>query len=322
MSTTSARRTHSRSRSPRPSHSQRPERSHHHHRHHHSSKRHHSPPPAALPFSSRPLSKHDFTPLSAIFASYLDIQKSLVLSDLSHAEARGRFKRFCSHYNRGDLARGWYERVTQQLSGAVPEPAPAPTREREPLPKRVRRRSPSPSDGDDDNDSDVGPSLPGDGERGRRTARHGPGAPKTDELALQQELAEEDARYERADLRHARRADRRTQKEQLDELVPRAEAGTRERQVEKKKELNAKLGEFRERSPGGEVDESTLMGAGGEDGFKARKKAMERKKNERELRREQLLKARIAEREERMQVHREREEKTMGMLRGLAARFG
>lgn len=82
------------------------------------------------------------------------------------------------------------------------------------------------------------------------------------------------------------------------------------------------MASFREKSPVDEVDDSTLMGGGGES-LAQKKAALERKKNDRELRREQILKARIAEREERVQGMREKEEKTMAMLKSLAAtRFG
>lgn len=96
----------------------------------------------------------------------------------------------------------------------------------------------------------------------------------------------------REELRHARKLDRKQQKEHLEELVPRAEAGTHERRMEKKREVNEKRRSFRDRSPGAieEIGENDLMG--GEDGisaYKAKKKEMERKKNERELRREEVL---------------------------------
>lgn len=81
---------------------------------------------------------------------------------------------------------------------------------------------------------------------------------------------------------------------------------------------------FREKSADVELDDSTLMGGGGEggtEGFKQKKAALERKKNDRELRKEQLLRARIAEREERLQMHRVKEEKTMAMLKQLATKF-
>ena len=50
---------------------------------------------------------------------------------------------------------------------------------------------------------------------------------------------------------------------------------------------------------------------------------MERKKNEREIRKEEILRARNEEREERMREYRAKEEKTMAGLVALArARFG
>ena len=144
-------------------------------------------------------------------------------------------------------------------------------------------------------------------------------------LTPRTEYEAEDARYARLDLRHERKLDRKAQKEQLDELVPRAEPGTRERQLEKKREVNDKMRSFRDKSPGGEVDDDTLMGGGdaGAESFAQKKAALARKKNDRELRREQLLKARIEEREERVRGMKEKEEKTMAMLKALASsRFG
>lgn len=149
------------------------------------------------------------------------------------------------------------------------------------------------------------------------------------ELELRRENESEEAylrrKTEREDLQYARRLERRSQKEKLEELVPRAAAGTRERQLEKKREVNEKMKSFRERSPGAaEVPEAELMGGG--DGiaeFRRRKEEGERRKNEREIRREEMLRARAQEREERLGEYREKEERTMEMLKGLArARFG
>lgn len=138
-------------------------------------------------------------------------------------------------------------------------------------------------------------------------------------------MDEEDALARRDGIRYDRKLDRKAQKAALDELVPRAEAGTRERQLEKKKEVNEKMKSFRERSPGAaEVPDTELMGGGdGVGDFKRMKQDMERKKNERELRKEEILRARMAEREERMSEHRAKEESTMEMLKALAKqRFG
>ena len=65
-----------------------------------------------------------------------------------------------------------------------------------------------------------------------------------------------------------RKAERKLQTARLDELAPRADPGTRERQLEKRGEVTATHAQFREAREGGdmvEVRESDLMG-GDEDG--------------------------------------------------------
>ena len=135
----------------------------------------------------------------------------------------------------------------------------------------------------------------------------------------------EDRLARQDDIRYDRKLDRKAQKAALDELIPRAEAGTRERQLEKKKEVNEKMKSFREKSPGAaEVPDTELMGGGdGVGEYKKMKDDFERKKNERELRKEEILRARMAEREERLSEYRAKEESTMDMLKTLAKqRFG
>lgn len=95
--------------------------------------------------------------------------------------------------------------------------------------------------------------------------------------------------------------------------------------MEKKREVGAANRSFREaKSPGAEeVREGELMGDDGAEGYKALLKAGERKKNERELRKEEIMRARAAERDEKMEGHRAKEQKTMEMLKALAKqRFG
>lgn len=137
------------------------------------------------------------------------------------------------------------------------------------------------------------------------------------------ELSHEDDLARRDDLRFDRKMDRKLQKERLEELNPRAEPGSKERQLEKKREKAVANRDFREaKSPGAEeVGESELIG--GEDGIKAHLQAAQRKKSERELRKEEVLRAREAEREERLAIHRAKEDKTMEMLKALARqRYG
>lgn len=138
------------------------------------------------------------------------------------------------------------------------------------------------------------------------------------------ELSLDDEQTLREDLRYERKMDRKSQKEALKDLVPRAEPGSRERQLEKKRDATASNRAFREaRSPGAEdVGEKDLMGDE-EDGIKRQIKEMDKKKSERELRKEEVLRARAAEREERLKVHRDKEDKTMEMLKAIAReRFG
>lgn len=113
-------RPHSRSRSPRrshPHHSQRrrsrsAERSRSHRHHHpaqHRSSNHGSAKPLTalenpyarllvLPYKAVNLTKRDLPAYTAMFASYLDIQKQIVLEELDDREVQGRWKRFCGKW--------------------------------------------------------------------------------------------------------------------------------------------------------------------------------------------------------------------------------
>jgi hypothetical protein len=108
-------------------------------------------------------------------------------------------------------------------------------------------------------------------------------------------------------------------------MVPRADAGSHERRVEKKREVTAVHASFRDRkSPGAEeVPEDDLLGSEGLDAYKRKRKEEEMKKSERQLRREELQRARDEERRERVAVMKVKEDQTMDMLKALAKqRFG
>ena len=203
-------------------------------------------------------------------------------------------------------------------------------------PNYKSRPSPSsehPIQGSDNDSDDFGPPLPTDlihasGTDGKRA---GPAIPRMDDLQLQRELLDEslskERRQELEELRAARKADRKLQSARLDELVPRAEAGTRERQLEKKREAAASNKAFASsKEPGGDVDlpDAEVMGGGDSlEELKRMKQANERKKTEREIRREEVLRAKQVEREERVRGMKEKEAKTMAMLQEIAkARFG
>ena len=152
--------------------------------------------------------------------------------------------------------------------------------------------------------------------------------PGFSDLALRADQDLEDASAHREAIRNQRKADRARQKERLDELVPRAEAGTRERLLEKKAEKSASVRAFKDaKGDVGDIQElgdKDLMGdEGGVGEVKRMKQEMERKRSDREERKLEILRAREAEREERLAVHKEKEGKTMEMLKAIAKeRFG
>ncbi|WPH02032.1 hypothetical protein R9X50_00488700 [Acrodontium crateriforme] len=315
-----------RSRSPR-------RESHRHHHHHHSRSEHAAP--KTLPFKSNPLDKHDFTVYKGLFAEYLDLQKQIDIDDLNETEVKGRWKSFLGKWNRGELAEGWYD---PDLKGRADERFLSHENamygrlgisERSTVEKSVQRHNGNAGTDDQDedegdDDDGYGPALPDTfSSDGRRV---GPTIPNLQDLQHRRELATEDRSARLADGRIERKEERQAQRERLDELVPRAEPGSRERQLEKKRETAAANRSFREaKSPGAEeVGEKDLMGGDdGVEGYKKMLKEKERAKSERELRREEVFRAKAAEREERMKGFRAKEEKTMEMLKSLAKqRFG
>ncbi|KAK5169430.1 uncharacterized protein LTR77_005406 [Saxophila tyrrhenica] len=293
-------------------------RSPHRHKHHHHKKK------EKLPFRSPHLHRHDFDAYKALFADYLDLQKDLDFAALDDREIQGRWKSFLNKWNRGELAEGWYDPETKRKADDRAKVSRRPSPPRRPfvsdaLPNASGSRNGTVSK-EDESDDDLGPAPATSGGE-----RYGPSAPGFQDLQYKRELAEEDRANQRADLRYERKQDRKAQKERLEELAPRAEPGSRERQLEKKRDAAMSNRAFAESKDAGteEVGESDLMGDGGVDHFKAKKKAEERQKNERELRKEERLRAREAEREERLSEHRKKEEKTMEYLRTLAQqRFG
>ena len=123
--------------------------------------------------------------------------------------------------------------------------------------------------------------------------------------------------------------DRKEQKERLEDIAPRAEAGSKDRILEKRREKadsNRAFAAGKTEAGGVEdVPETDMLGGddGGIEGYRKQKMEMERKKNEREVRREEILRTRQADREQRIQEYKQKEERTMSGLIALAkARFG
>lgn len=200
-----------------------------------------------------------------------------------------------------------------------------------------RYNEPRTHDEDDgDDDDDYGPTLPdsariSQGHVPKDGHSHSATIPSLQDLRSRDEQAREDAdaarSEQRQDLSYSRAVDRKVQRERLDEIAPRAEPGTRERQLEKKREMAESNRAFASAKDGGgdmEVRDADVMGDEDSLGeIKRMRKENERKKNERELRKEEILRARKAEREARVAGMKEKEEKTMSMLKEIARqRFG
>ncbi|KAI5293814.1 hypothetical protein KEM55_006895, partial [Ascosphaera atra] len=243
--------------------------------------------------------------------------------------------------NRGELAEGWYD--PQVLKKAMS--SELPSRRRSPSYEDMPEDNAPPSDfkvtadeNEDEDDDDYGPTIPAD-QRALAlpsSSRKAPGPtnPTTQDIRVkhEEERAQREADWEgRQEMRALERKQARAEAKELqEEIAPRAEPGTRERRLEKKREAAASNRAFAEARRGGspvpEVGDEELMGSGGGSDFaklKREKELQERKKSDRELRREEILRARIAEREERMQNYRQREEQTISMFKALAKqRFG
>nr|POF04066.1 uncharacterized protein CFP56_21822 [Quercus suber] len=297
--------------------------------------------PKPLPYQRGALRKHDLDRYEALFAEYLAVQKNIEAQDLTRDELRGRWKSFLGKWNRGELAEGWYDpafgtrcqeryaqrRIDEEGLGkhkgqGDPRAHQSGAGEQVGLRHVTARHMGLEERGEDEGDDDGYGPTPLDEDLGKR---QGPVVPRLQDLQERREQLDVDEEARRDDIRFERKQQRQVQKERLEELVPRAEPGTRERQLEKKREVAASNRAFKDAKEAGdeEVKDGELMGDDGLEGFKAEKKKREKVKNEREIRKEEVLRARAAEREDRMAQMRGKEEKTMDMLRELAkARFG
>ncbi|PHH91165.1 hypothetical protein CDD83_1446 [Cordyceps sp. RAO-2017] len=301
-----------------------------------------------MPYSARPLVKSDLQAFEPVFVHYLGIQKQKNAYEMDEREIRGRWKSFMGKWNRNELAEGWYdpEMFSRISTWETEEMDEDEEEEEEGLRRPTRDRSsgamdtgtdsqrPGAADDDDDDDDeddddddvrgedeDYGPALPQSSSR----RRVGANIPSLQDLSLRDELIQESREEEREALRAERKADRALQKERLEELAPRAEPGSRERKLEKRRETNDKMRQFRDRSPGMEAgNDKDLMGGGDSFAeFKQLKAKERRRKSERQVRREEIDRAKREMMESKRKAWQAREEDTVGMLRELAKqRFG
>ncbi|KAM5465393.1 hypothetical protein MferCBS49748_005011 [Microsporum ferrugineum] len=312
--------------------------------------------PVILPFGATALSKRDLPGYKAMFGTYLDIQKGIYIDELDERELRGRWKSFIGKWNRGELAEGWYDPATfkKAVEGAYNRDSPKASghraygRRSSPTYTNDEKRSSSlnetrsrlddgrlsieqdDDDKDDDEEDWYGPQAPVPHHQSL-SRKSGPKIPTMADLTLKREDEQLDLEESRRVSRAARKQELNAHKSELrkieDEIAPRAEPGSRERLLEKKREKSASNRAYAEARGGSPVDgvaDADLMGgAEGEDGFKQMKEKQVRKKNERELRKEEILRARAEEREVRLRSYRRKEDETMDYLRAIAQeRFG
>jgi hypothetical protein len=279
--------------------------------------------PTNLPYYARQLRTSDLATFRPLFAHYLDVQKELDISTLDDLEMRSRWKRFLVKWNRGELADGWYMPETFKRASVAAESGGGVMGLDVGNLRQSSRDGKQEEESEDEEEDEYGPKLPG--AVSSIAKPRGPDVPRLQDLELRREMNAEEKEARVEELRDARKVDRRLQKERLEELVPRADVGTRERKLEKKKEVNEKMRAFREPSPGGEVPEEDLIGDG-EGGIADYKRMMAQEKqkvSERQQRREEVERARNAERDERIRAYKDKEEATREMLRQLAKRqFG
>jgi hypothetical protein len=268
-------------------------------------------------------------------------------------EVQDQWEMFVRKWNAGRLDSKWYEpemilRVIRERSLEEPRARVSITREgsatvgtgldvgvneymshtdvMEGVPSRERLMEGNAEDEDDD----YAPPLPPSTEPLGRTAsssKPGPAIPSLEDLELRRALQAEAEEDRLASLRLARRADRSVQKERLEEVAPKPDAGSHERKLEKRKATTDMMRQFTSAREGGdiaEVDDKELIGGGdGADDYRRMLANMQRKKTEREVRREEIARARNAERDERVREYKAKEQETVEMLKELARqRFG
>ncbi|KAI1153755.1 hypothetical protein F4825DRAFT_239166 [Nemania diffusa] len=340
----------------------------HHHRPRHAPTTSHQNPAPDLPCGAHSLSRSaDLKSFRPLFARYLDIQKQIDIAALDEREVRGRWKSFVSKWNSGELAEGWYRPETfedamldfQGAGDGLEDERRRDSTGRPPSSHELRHgsstgqirdthtikdetdddadtRSQNLKEGDDEDSDEYGPTVPARNTVDSTTraanslsqTKHGPGIPTLTDLTLRREQAASDRDSALTLLRHHRAADRALQKERLDELAPRADAGTQARRLEKRRDArdaNAAFANAKAVNDAPELADVELMGGadGGVEEHKKLRREAERKRTEREVRREEMMRAKREEREERAKEYREREASTVDMLREMArSRFG
>ncbi|TCD67899.1 hypothetical protein EIP91_011833 [Steccherinum ochraceum] len=277
-------------------------------------------PEADLPYGAEQISESDYFLKSDEFRIWLKDEKRKYLDELSGDKARKYFRKFVKAWNRGKLTKSLYAGVDNQpassqtaykwsfASKASKADNAAVSAVREEVGAATYERS-----SHSRANNNAGPST-------SRSRLLGPTLPSQSDLTLLRESQEEQEKGDR-DLK--RKRDRRDEKDRIEDMVGPKAVG-KEALLEKKRAKRDADKSFREKGDEGlELDEDTLMGAGGSDSFKAqiarrdaaRKRWEEKKFGGRE--------DRDASTRERSEAIRQKDKDTMDMFMQLAkAKYG
>lgn len=241
-----------------------------------------------------PIDHNDYFAKATPFKLWLrDRSDPLYLDEMSTRRSKRYFEKFAMEWNRGKLSKKFYGDIEVQAKDLTRYKWRIKTdeAEQEAL-EKVKDAAPP-------------------------KKRLGPIGPSLDDIRMQLEQKEDDEQQREMERRIAKKRESKAFKEDLDEIAPKATG--HEAVVEKKRLVNEHNRELREKEETGgllEFGDAILMGG---DDYSRRVAAQKSAAEKRDEKRRLFQAERAAEMNEKMAARREKEAKTMEMLRGLAA---
>ncbi|KAI0756173.1 hypothetical protein C8Q80DRAFT_1090422 [Daedaleopsis nitida] len=276
----------------------------------------------SLPEGVSEISGSDYFLKSDEFRVWLKEEKGKYFDELSSDRARKYFRKFVKAWNRGKLSMSLYSGVDKDQAASSQTAykwsfaAKASRADKDAI-RAARDDIDSATHSRPSQSSSTRASASASVGRGASSGRVlGPAMPTTSDRVLAEEAA---AEYRAAERAHERRREKRAAKERVEDVVGPKEVG-RAGMLEKKKVQREADRAFREKGDDGfDVDEGTLMGAGGGDSFQAqvaRRDAARRRFEEKRGEKTGAVR-------ERVDVIRAKEKATMDMFMQMAKdRFG
>jgi hypothetical protein len=219
-----------------------------------------------LPSGASPISESDYFQKSDEFRLWLKEEKGKYFDSLSGDRARSYFRKFVKAWNRGKLARSYYDGIEP---GSIPATtntsykwsfASKKTRAEDEALRAAREEVGAATYVRPHRDRGGSPGAAGPSRGTMSTGRVlGPSMPTSSDLTLARELTSEQQEAER---KHKRKRDKLEAKERIEDMVGPKPVG-REGMLEAKRAKREGDRAFRERGDDGlEMDEGTLMGGG------------------------------------------------------------